>query len=305
MADTKISAMPEAATLTGTEIAPLVQDGDNVQQTVGIIVAETFQVTQNIGLNTTSPNSYGPGWSTLTIGGVNTNNPNPSGSEIDMVGADGSVTWLYQDGPSFNIEAQGSGAINMYSATQLTFNTALKTPQLTGYLYGNGSSGNVTASLTIPTSALDVKYGSFYDTTTQSNAGATSANVMTYNTTDLTNGVSIVSNSQIKIATEGIYNLQFSSQFSRAGGAGFSTINVWLSKNGVNVPNSDTELNVPNSGGKSVAAWNFLLDVNADDYYELYWSSTDTTVVMWSASAGTGPTRPAVPSIILSVTQIA
>ena len=35
MADTKISAMPSAATLTGAELVPLVQSGVNVQTTIG------------------------------------------------------------------------------------------------------------------------------------------------------------------------------------------------------------------------------------------------------------------------------
>ena len=39
MADQKISAMPSAATLTGAELAPLVQDGANVQSTVSDINA--------------------------------------------------------------------------------------------------------------------------------------------------------------------------------------------------------------------------------------------------------------------------
>lgn len=39
MADTKISAMPSAATLTGAELVPLVQDGANVQTTIGTLRA--------------------------------------------------------------------------------------------------------------------------------------------------------------------------------------------------------------------------------------------------------------------------
>ena len=306
MADTKITQMPEATTLTGTEIIPMVQAGVNAQQTLENTIVQTVAVTQNLGLNTTSPNDYGPGWSTLTVGGVNTIKDATSGGEIDVVGADGSVTWLYQDGPNFNIEAQGaSGAINMYAAAGLTFNTELVTPKLTGYLYGNGAGGTVTASTSIPPDAVDTKYGSFFDSTTQTNGGATSANVMTFNTTDLTNGVSIVTNSQITLATAGVYNIQFSSQFSRAGGTGFSTVNVWLSKNGANVPSSNTQVNVPNSGGKAVASWNFLVNASAGDYYELYWSSTDTSVVMFHIDSEINPTRPSIPSVILTVNQIA
>jgi hypothetical protein len=56
--------------------------------------------------------------------------------------------------------------------------------------------------------------------------------------------------------------------------------------------------------GYEVAAWNFLVNAAAGDYYELKWSSADTTAQIHAASAGTNPTRPAIPSVILSVTQI-
>ena len=147
-------------------------------------------------------------------------------------------------------------------------------------------------------------YGMFQDNQTQTNGGATTANVMLIRVTDFASGISIASNSRITMSRTGVYNIQFSSQFSRAGGVGFSTIEVWLSKNGSNVPETNTQLNVPQSGGKAVAAWNFLVQATAGDYYQLYWSSTDTSVEMWYAAAGTNPTRPETPSIILTVCQV-
>ncbi len=147
-------------------------------------------------------------------------------------------------------------------------------------------------------------YGAFQDNVTQTNAGATSANAMLLRTTDFASGVSIASNSRITISRTGVYNIQFSSQFSRAGGTGFSTVEIWLSKNGTNVPETNTQLNVPQSGGKAVAAWNFFVQANAGDYFELYWSSSDTSVEMWYGAAGTNPTRPETPSVILTVQEI-
>ena len=151
-------------------------------------------------------------------------------------------------------------------------------------------------------------YGMFQDNTTQTNAGALAdpveANIMSFDTTDFAYGVSIVDDTKVTIANKGVYTLQFSSQFSRAGGAGFSTVEVWLKKNGVNVAESNTSLNIPQSGGKSVAAWNFLIQANAGDYYELAWYSDDADVEMWHSAEGTDPARPEIPSVILTVTQI-
>lgn len=148
-------------------------------------------------------------------------------------------------------------------------------------------------------------YGSFLDTTSQTNGGATTANVMTLNTTDIATGVSIASNSRITIAQPGIYNIMFSAQFGRISGTGFSTIEVWLRKNGVDVEQSNGVFNVPQSGGKNVASWDYIVSANAGDYYEFYWSSSDTNVILTAYAAGTGPTRPATPSLAVTVMQVA
>lgn len=147
-------------------------------------------------------------------------------------------------------------------------------------------------------------YGMFHDNNTQTNAGATSANVMNFRTIDFSKGISIASNTRITMANDGVYNIQFSSQFSRASGSGFSTVDIWFRKNGVNIPESNTQQNVPQSGGKAVAAWNILVSANAGDYYEICWSSSDTDLEMWCGVAGTNPTRPEIPAVILTVTQV-
>jgi len=77
-------------------------------------------------------------------------------------------------------------------------------------------------------------YGSFYSTVDQTNAGATSANKMAYNTTDLSNGVSIVSDSRITMANAGVYNIQFSAQLDKTD-SGDDTVQIWLQKNGSNI----------------------------------------------------------------------
>ena len=155
---------------------------------------------------------------------------------------------------------------------------------------------------------LPRNYGMFQDNTTQINAGAgedpVEANIMSFDTTDFAVGVSIVDDTKITLQNKGVYDIQFSSQFSRAGGAGFSTVDVWLRKNGVDVPESNTSLNIPQSGGKSVAAWNFLVQANAGDYYQLAWYSDDADVEMWHSAAGEDPVRPEIPSVILTVTQV-
>lgn len=149
-------------------------------------------------------------------------------------------------------------------------------------------------------------YGMFQHNATLTNGGATTANLFLLDTTDFANGVSVVDTSKVTFTTGGIYNFQFSAQFARTGGvAGFSTAEVWLSKNGTNVAESNGQVNIPQSGGRTIAAWNYLVSINSGDYLQLYWSSTDTSLEVLYAGAGTNPTRPVTPAIIVTVTQVA
>jgi hypothetical protein len=146
-------------------------------------------------------------------------------------------------------------------------------------------------------------YGSFYSTQDQTNAGATSVNKMTLNTTDIASGVSIVSNSRVTIANAGIYNIQFSAQLDKTD-SGDDVVDIWLQKNGSNVANSNTQTTLVGNNGKHVAAWNFVVAASAGDYFELCWHSADTGVFLNYVAAASTPSRPAIPSVILTVTQI-
>ena len=146
-------------------------------------------------------------------------------------------------------------------------------------------------------------YLSAYDTTDQANAGATSVNLMKFGTTDISSGISIVSNTRITIANAGIYNIQFSAQFDKTDG-GDDSVQIWLRKDGANVANSNTEITLHSQDGKAVAAWNFVVQASAGSYYEIAWWSADTAMFLNYIAAGTNPTRPAIPSTILTVTQV-
>ena len=147
-------------------------------------------------------------------------------------------------------------------------------------------------------------YGLFSDLTTQSGSADT-AYAMKLNTTDLASGFSIVNGSRITAANTGTYNLQFSAQlFQTTNNA--PNISIWLSKNGTNVPNSNTVLTVEKvvGGGKLVAAWNYIIQLNANQYVELMWSSTRSDTQLHFDDIQSTPTRPATPSVIVTMTQI-
>ena len=144
-------------------------------------------------------------------------------------------------------------------------------------------------------------YGSFYDTTTQNVVGVNTYQPVTINTTDISNQVSIANSSHIVIANSGIYNIQFSLQIDKTQGSG-AHIYIWLRKNGLDVPNSATELAVQGTSSEIVAAWNFVVSSNANDYYELMISATNIHIRLKAASAS--GVVPAIPSVILSVVSV-
>jgi hypothetical protein len=103
----------------------------------------------------------------------------------------------------------------------------------------------------------------------------------------------------------GTYNIQFSAQLRHSGG-GAAVVNIWFRKNGVDVPRSDTKVDIASSAQYVVAAWNLVLTVAATDTVQLMWASADTDVTLVASAATTtpDPIRPAIPSVILTATQV-
>ena len=150
--------------------------------------------------------------------------------------------------------------------------------------------------------AAATHYGSFYDTTTQSAAAINTAYAMTFNSTDISNGVSIGSpTSRIVVTYAGTYNVQFSTQLDQPSGATAHAY-IWLRKNGVDVPNSAGVVAVQGTTAEIVPAWNYLISLAANDYIQIMWS-VDSTNLKLTAATAAAPV-PAIPSVILTVTQV-
>jgi hypothetical protein len=145
-------------------------------------------------------------------------------------------------------------------------------------------------------------YGAFSDTTTQTIVSINEAYAMTFDTTDSSNGVSIGSpSSRLVVDYQGVYNVQFSAQLDKtSGGAG--NIYIWLRKNGTNVANTTTTVTIQGSAARTVAAWNYIIQLEPTHYVELMWAADDANVVVLAATATS--VWPAIPSIICTVTQV-
>jgi len=166
-----------------------------------------------------------------------------------------------------------------------------------------GPSGAVGPSGAAGTDATQRYFLNAFDTTTQTNPSAASGNAFKYNTTIDSRGVAVVSGSMIQVANSGVYNIQFSAQLEKSS-ANKEDVDIWLSKNGVGVPWSATTIVVEGSSDRQVAAWNFFLSMDSNEYAELYWHSDDLNVAAIAASGHAVPAHPDIPSIILTVNNV-
>jgi len=144
-------------------------------------------------------------------------------------------------------------------------------------------------------------YGAFRDGTTQTAAAINTAYPITLNATDLSVGVTIgTPTSRVYVDRPGAYDFQLSLQLNKTAAAA-KNVSVWYRINGTDVANSARQVSVAGSSAPTVAAWNFVLNMNAGDYFELVWSTDDTGCQIVSVAAA-APV-PAISSVILTVTS--
>ena len=151
-------------------------------------------------------------------------------------------------------------------------------------------------------------YGAFQDSTDQVAANTTTAYPMTLNTTDYSSGVYLSNGSRINVRNYGVYNLQFSTQFVNTDSQ-IHDIDIWFRKNGTNIASSNSRYSVPNShggvDGHLIAALNYFIEMNANDYMEIMWATDDTAVSIQQLPTRSSPDTPATPSVIATMQYIA
>lgn len=152
---------------------------------------------------------------------------------------------------------------------------------------------------------LKFPYGAFSSNQDQVTT-ANTATLMTFNTTDFANEVSI-SSSQITVVNPGIYNLQFSAQFQNTDTQERDAY-IWLRQNGVDIPGSTGFISVVSSHGgtpgHAIIGWNYFLSMAAGDYIEIYWSPTNAAVTIQHLNASGTPTKPSTQSVVATLSFV-
>ena len=155
---------------------------------------------------------------------------------------------------------------------------------------------------------INFPYGAFQDSTDQVAANTTTAYAITFDTTDFTNGVTLSNSSRFNVVNGGLYNCQFSIQFKNTTNDS-QDVDVWFRKNGTNIDKSNSRFGLAprkSAGDPShiIGAMNFFVDMAENDYIEIMWRPSDTGVSIEHYATSTTPTRPAVPSVIATMSFV-
>jgi len=154
---------------------------------------------------------------------------------------------------------------------------------------------------------LAFPYGAFSDFTDQTTTVNT-ATVMALSVTDFSNEVSLVNGSKITVANAGVYNLQFSVQLQNLDNAP-QDVFIWLKQNGTDIAGSTGLVGMParKSAGvpfHDIKGWNYFLSMNANDYVQIYWSTTNVDVTIQTYAASGTPTKPSTASVVATLSFV-
>jgi hypothetical protein len=163
------------------------------------------------------------------------------------------------------------------------------------------------------TTITGLAYASFYDADTADQTGSTTAaTAVEFATAAVAGaGITIASNTRITFAAAGTYRINASLQFNNSSAAD-RYVDIWFSKDGTNIANSNGRVAVPKigDGGTYLLAYEIFETVTAGQYIEIYWYPENVAVTLHyraavDASPGVTPAIPATPPAIVVAQRIA
>jgi hypothetical protein len=144
----------------------------------------------------------------------------------------------------------------------------------------------------------------------QPNASITGANQLTFNQPIITQGVRVENTNEIWFEKSGQYLVTFTLQVTNSSNAA-QEFEVWAGYNGTNYPLSNTRFDIPARKSESVRSHIvpaitgvFTVANPQTEYLTIKWWASSTGVLLEHYAAGTSPTRPEIPSVILTVNLV-
>jgi len=145
-------------------------------------------------------------------------------------------------------------------------------------------------------------YGVFTKTTDQTPAAINTEYLLTFDNTQISNGVTIGgTTSQIIVPESGLYQFDATVQLT-SGSSSSKNIWVWWKKNGTVIANSARLVTSDVNNGYIPIALNETISLAANEYVELAFAADSINVTVDSVASTAF--APAAPAVVLSVTQV-
>ena len=332
MADQKISAMPSAATLDGTEITPIVQVGANKQVTTASYVSQVLNVnavtaTQggtNIKTYTLGDTLYASATNTLAKLAGNTSATQKFLTQTGTGSVSAAPIWKVLSPSDINTQygafyfdysttvssqvSQNATTINVVSTTgfstagslfieaELVTYTGKTATSFTGCTRGAAGSPNKSHAVGAAVNGAQV-------------ATANTSTLLQLNTTTASNGVTLnTSTQQISVAVGGTYNFAFSAQLNNST-AGQTSAVIWFAIDGSDVPASASWATIASRENDTTPAAalitaNVFLTLTSLNNVTMKWATPDGHASLVTYPASVSPVYPAAPAVILTVNQV-
>lgn len=154
---------------------------------------------------------------------------------------------------------------------------------------------------------LNFPYAAIQRTTSKSFTANTVTQI-TFDQNDYVNACTNDGTDGIHVEVSGIYNYQFSVQLKNTDSQIHSAW-IWLAVNGTDVTGTGSKFDVISSHGGTpgyvIAACNFYVSMQANDYVEMFAAVSNTSVTFEAAAASTSPfVMPAIPSIVATLSFV-
>ncbi len=150
-------------------------------------------------------------------------------------------------------------------------------------------------------------YGSFYDTAAQP-ALVSTATALKFPIIGFSNNITVSNNSslaptKITVLHAGIYNVKYAIQLLK-NDVGADIASVWIRRNGSAYLNTNVNFNITGSGIKNMLTGSYYVELSSNDYVELYYSIKNSNSIATGSIAQLTPSRPATPSVLLTIDRI-
>jgi hypothetical protein len=153
-------------------------------------------------------------------------------------------------------------------------------------------------------SVIHRPYAGYSNFTNQYVDGGNIPTVVTFDSIDIEQSISLIDNSKVTILIPGVYEFGVSYQvdmdISQANAVFF-----WVRLDGVDVPGTMGEIVLLNNNSEALPYIPYVFDLVEGQYFELVFASVEETVHLKFIDSITDPyARPSAPSVTLAVKQI-